>query len=130
MIFHFFIKLGIAVNLQPQKFPLIFTFHSFLCSMIFCFLFSVKWLFCFNIVASLLQRWSAPLMFKIAILLSLIDIINTSWHLLQTFRRKSKPISKNTNSENYCNLLTHFSWWTSSDALNIDSFRNVNFIII
>ena len=62
--------------------------------------FSLKSIFCIMFVASLLlilvvmPWWSALLMFKIAISLRLIDIINISWKPFRTIGCNLNPISK------------------------------------
>ena len=59
----------------------------------------------FLLIKLIMQQLSELLMFEIAILLRFMEIINKSWHLLQTFGETWNHNSRNTNSDIYHTLL-------------------------
>ena len=67
-------------------------------------------------------------MFKIAILLRVIDIINTSWHPLQASCWNLNPLSKKNNSEKYNTLLIRLSYKHQS-LQKRQFYHNIPFII-
>ena len=76
-------------------------------------IFPVKSAFYIEFIASLLlikliiQRYSEPLIFKIAILLRFIDIISKSLHLLHLLVETQNKNLTSTNSDKYRTLLMH-----------------------
>ena len=99
-------------------------FHFYICfqKSFYFLIYSVS----FSLVKSALCNkfmvsFSEPLMFKIAILLKLMDMINKSWHLSQTFCWNYNL--RNSNCDKYYTLLIHC-------FVNINSFGNANSIMI
>ena len=75
------VKISLLIFIYDNKFFMFYNAPMFLVKSAFC----IKFMASFVLIKLIMKRESEPLMFKIAISLRFIDIINKSCHLLQTF---------------------------------------------